>query len=225
MAGFERMPLDDGRLAGGGVAALRRDDADPLPADGIAGLRRIELPLPDGDYRIILMTRNFGVGSLTEPPFEAQIRVNGIPLIVDRRGPANRTPTALLTQGGIRAAGTGYRRMGGHLIGEVTAEATALHPDRQGGALVVEGRATNGRIVIELSGFGDAQSYLTGLIAERADRVSDLVLSEAALRSMLPPRVRIALETEILLAAAEAVQGIVPAAGQALESSAVVTPN
>ena len=225
MAGFERVPPDDRRLAGVGVAALRHGDGNPLLADGIAGLRRIELELPDGDYRIILMTQNLGLEKLTGLPFGAQVRVNGIPLIVDRRDPGEWTRAALLTRSGLRAAGAGYRRMGGHLIGEFADEVGTLYSAEQGGALVIEGRAVKGRIVIELGGFDNGQSYLTGLIAEPADRVSDLILSEEARRSLLPRQVRIALESEILLAAAEAVQGVAPAAGQVLESSDVVTPN
>ncbi len=225
MTGFERVPPDDRRLTGEGIAALARDGANPLLAEGIAGVRKIVLEVPDGDYRVILMTRDIGLRALTNLPFGTQVKVNGIPLIVNGRGPSSWVQSALLGRRDLRSVGTGFRQVGGHLIGDLAAEVGALYRDQLGGALLIEGRATGGRIVIELVGFGEEQSYLTGLIAERADKVSNLLLSERAQRSVLPQTVRIALETEILVAAAEAVEGLAPAAGQVLETRDVVTPN
>ena len=54
---------------------------------------------------------------------------------------------------------------------------------------------------------------------------STLLLSGPALNSIMPNDLRLALESEILLVAAEVVQGIAPAAGQALPGDDVVTPN
>jgi antitoxin component of RelBE/YafQ-DinJ toxin-antitoxin module len=94
-----------------------------------------------------------------------------------------------------------------------------------GGAIVLEGTARKGKIVIELRNFSNANSYLTGMIIERRSQLSDLFLSRSAAQSLIPFDVRIALETELLLVAAETVQGIAPAAGQAFESENVVTAN
>lgn len=225
MPGFERISPDDKRLSGSGIAALRRSDENPLLTDGIAGLRRIDLDLADGKYRVILMTQNFGVPDLVLTPFGREVRVNGIPLIVRRHGPPTWLSYALLARSNVRQASGGLNKAGGYLSGDVSAEVADLLPRQQGGAIVVEGETIRGKIAIELTGFDKTQSYLTGLIVEPLDEPSDLVLSNSARNRLIPLELRIALETEILLAAAEIVQGIAPAAGQAIESDVVVTPN
>lgn len=225
MPGFERVVPGDRRLSGTAIAALRRDDDNALFTDGIAGVRKIQLNLPDGDYRIVLMTQNFGVPDLVRNPFGQEIRINGIPLIVMRHGPPKWLPYAFLVRGRIRLAGGGMKRVRGYLAGDVNGELDTLLPRQQGGAVVVEGTAVRGKLSIELAGFENSQSYLTGLIVEPAKEPSDLVLSDVARDRIVPLALRIALETEILLVAAEAVQGIAPAAGQAFESEDVVTPN
>lgn len=225
MPGFERISPGDPSLFGTGVAALRRGDANPLLTDGIAGLRKIHLDLPDGKYRVILMTQNFGVPDLVRNPFGQEIRINGIPLIVMRHGPPTWLSYALLARRNARPARGGLNKVRGYLSGDVSGEIDALLPGQQGGAIVVEGAAIGGKISIELAGFDKTQSYLTGLIIEPLDEPSDLVLSNSARNHIIPLELRVALETEILLVAAEIVQGIAPAAGQAIESDVVVTPN
>lgn len=146
-------------------------------------------------------------------------------LIVNGDGPASWLDHALLGQSSVRQASGAFDQTGGFLTGDVDGEAGALYRTQQGGAIVLEGVAQNGKMVIEFSNFGGANSYLTGLIVEPPEKLSDLMLSRAALDSVIPLDARIALETEILLVAAETVQGIAPAAGQAFESDTVVTAN
>ncbi|MBT5048831.1 MAG: hypothetical protein HOM58_10035 [Rhodospirillaceae bacterium] len=225
MPGFRRIAPDDHRLSGTGIAALRRSDENALLTDGIAGLRKINLDLPDGEYRIILMTQNFGVPSLVRNPFGREIRINGIPLIVMRHGPSTWLSHALLARDNVRSARGGVSNVRGYPVGDVRAEVAALLPAQQGGAIVVEGTSIGGKISIELAGFNKTQSYLTGLIVERLKEPSDLVLSDSARSLIIPLELRLALETEILLVAAEIVQGIAPAAGLAIPGDDVVTPN
>lgn len=225
MAGFEHVAPKDSRLSGSGIAALRGTAENALLGDGIAGLRKIKLDLPDGDYRIILMTQNFGVPNLVRNPFGEEIRINSVPLIVMRHGPPTWLSYALLTGSHTPQAHNHLRRVRGYLSGDVRQDIHGLLNRQQGGAIVVEGTARRGKISIEMTGFDQTQSYLTGLIVERLDEPSSLLLSDRALQSVMPNELRLALETEILLVAAEIVQGIAPAAGQALPSSDVVTPN
>jgi hypothetical protein len=225
MPGFERVIPDDKRLLGDEMAGRFQASRNSFLADGISGVRKIELDLSDGDYRIILMTRNVEDPGLATLPFGGEVRINGVPLIVNGRGPANWLDHALLDRSGVRLASGAFDRAGGFLTGNVGREAAALFQPQQGGAIVLEGSAQDGKLVIELRNFGTANSYLTGLIVEPPDKVSDLMLSRSALESVIPLDVRVALETEILLVAAETVQGIAPAAGQAFESETVVTAN
>lgn len=225
MPGFERILPDDTRLAGEDLTGHLQSKQNSLLTDGVSGLRKIELDLPDGTYRIILMTQNSGDPALAELPFGREIRINGMTLIVNGEGPANWLDHALLGQSSVRLASGTFDRSGGFLTGDTDEEAGSLYVTQQGGAIILEGTAQNGKLVIELSNFGSADSYLTGLIIEPPDKVSDLMLSRAALNHVIPMAARIALETEILLVAAETVQGIAPAEGQALESDDVVTAN
>jgi hypothetical protein len=225
MPGFERVAPDDSRISGIGVAALGRADENALLTDGVAGIRRISLGLPDGKYRVILMTQNFGVDSLVRHPFGQEIRINGVPLIVMRHGPPRWLHYALLAHNRAVSASGGLKRVRGYGAGDVGARVKTLLPAQAGGGIVVEGAAVQGKMTIELRGFDNTQSYLTGLIVEPLNQPSDLVLSDAALNRIMPLELRIALETEILLVAGEIVQGIAPAAGQAIEGDDVVTPN
>ena len=225
MPGFERILPDDKRIAGDNLTAHLQNKQNSLLADGISGVRRIELDLADGNYRIILMTRNFGNPALAELPFGREVRINGMTMIVTRDGPANWLDHALLARSRVRLASGAFKRAGGYLTGDVAGEIGALYHTQQGGAIILEGVAHKGKMVIELRNFGRANSYLTGLIIEPPDKLSDVLLSRFALESVIPLDVRIALETEIFLVAAETVQGIAPAAGQAFESADVVTAN
>jgi hypothetical protein len=225
MPGFERILPDDKRIAGDDMTGHLQTRRNSLLTDGISGLRKIELDLADGNYRIILMTQNSGDPDLAQLPFGREVRINGMAMIVNGEGPANWLDHALLARSGVRLASGAFNRAGGFLTGDMDSEAGSLYQTQQGGAIVLEGAAQNGKLVIEFSNFGSARSYLTGLIIEPPDKVSDLMLSRTALNNVVPLDVRIALETEILLVAAETVQGIAPADGQAFESDAVVTAN
>lgn len=225
MPGFERVQPGDSRIAGDAMAGVAASARNALLADGIAGLRRIKLNLADGKYRIILMTQNAGDPALARLPFGREVSINGMTLIVNGDGPATWLDNTLLGDSGVRLAGGGYDRAGGFLTGAVDDEAGALYQAQQGGAIVLEGAARDGKLDIELGNFGGARSYVTGMIIETPDEVSDLMLSRNALNHVIPLDIRVALETEILLVAAESVQGIAPAAGQAFQSEAVVTAN
>jgi hypothetical protein len=225
MPGFERILPDDKRIGGSDITAHLQATQNPLLTDGISGLRKIELDLADGNYRIILMTQHLGTPNLARLPFGREVKINGMTLIVNGEGPANWLDRALLARSAVRLASGAFDQAGGFLTGDLDGEAGTLYPAQQGGAIVLEGAAHNGKMVIELGNFGNENSYLTGLIVEPPDRLSDLILSRNALNNVIPLDVRIALETELLLVAAETVQGIAPAAGQAFESDTVVTAN
>jgi len=223
--GFERIKPGDPRIAGDAMAGVAASGQNTLLKDGIAGLRRIKLNLAQGKYRIILRTQNAGDPALARLPFGREVSINGMTLIVNGDGPGSWLDNALLSDSGVRLAGGGFDRVGGFLTGAVDDEASSLYQAQQGAAIVLEGATRDGQLVIELGNFGGARSYVTGMIIEAPDRLSDLILSRNALNHVIPLDIRVALETEILLVAAESVQGIAPAAGQAFRSQAVVTAN
>ena len=94
-----------------------------------------------------------------------------------------------------------------------------------GVAIIIEGQSSDGKLVIELIGFKNDTTYLTGLIVEPLEQVSDVVLSSPALRKQISLRSRLSLEAKVLAAAAEAVSGIEPEAGKTLEDDKSATTN
>jgi len=62
-----------------------------------------------------------------------------------------------------------------------------------------------------LRGFATMDSYLTGMLVEPADSLSDVVLSGPVRRRLVSDVKRFDLEKEILSVAARAAEGLVPA--------------
>jgi len=76
-----------------------------------------------------------------------------------------------------------------------------------------------------LRGFKNDTTYLTGLIVEPLKQVSDVILSQPALRKQISLSSRLSLEARVLAAAAEAVSGLEPEAGQTVEEDKSATTN
>ena len=212
--GFERVPPGDPRIAGVDVDGLRRPSESPLLNDGVTGVQRIEVDLPDGEYRVILMTQDLGDRSLIANPFGTEIAVNGVGQSIAQPSPDFWVPGGLLTNNGasslLSQASAGP---GSFLTGVLAPQDNNIIQRQQGGALVVTAVVRNGKLIVELDGFQSAQSYLTGLIVEPVNEISELVLSQEASRTLRAPELRQALEEEILTAAAEVLADIDPAEG------------
>ncbi|MGB0630970.1 MAG: hypothetical protein ACPGRZ_09765 [Alphaproteobacteria bacterium] len=212
--GFERVPPGDPRIGGVDIDGLRRPSESPLLNDGITGIQRIEVNLPDGEYRVILMTQDLGDRSLIANPFGTEIAVNGVGQSIGQPSPDFWVPGGLLTNNGasslLSQASAGP---GDFLTGVLAPQDAGAIQRQQGGALIINAVVRNGKLIVELDGFQNAQSYLTGLIVEPVAETSELVLSEEASRTLRAPELRLALEEEILAAAAEVLADIDPAEG------------
>tara|TARA_Y100001936_G_scaffold254157_1_gene325941 strand:- start:23740 stop:24084 length:345 start_codon:yes stop_codon:yes gene_type:complete len=113
----------------------------------------------------------------------------------------------------------------GFLPGDLSRTFRSQSLRQVGGAIIIEGQSTDGKLVIELFGFKRDTTYLTGLIVEPLKEVSDVVLSQPALRKQVSLRSRLTLESQILSAAADAVDGIIPDAGKSFEDENSATTN
>tara|TARA_R110000787_G_scaffold8786_18_gene30169 strand:- start:3710 stop:4894 length:1185 start_codon:yes stop_codon:yes gene_type:complete len=225
MPGFERVVAGDSRISGDGINALRRPEENPLLADGLAGISKIEVNVPNGRYRIVLMTQNLNDKGLTQYAFGQVVLINGVPIQIGENDPESWLPEAMLSNPDIAEVSGGPGNGGSFLTGSSQGRASSLFLRQQGGAIILEGVATGGKLTIELRGFGGAKSYMTGLIVEPLEQVSSILLSETARRSVVPTDTRVALESQILEAAASAVEGIVPAEGNPNEDPLSQTPN
>jgi len=211
--GFTKVTPNDPRLSGLNLAGLRRPLDQPLAASGIVGIQRINLQVAAGDYRLVLMTQQLGDAAMMENPFGRSLRINGVPILVGHSDPAQWIGGAVLTERGAQLVSGGGQTIGGFLSGQFDPAASTLIAQQQGGALVIEVRAPDGKVQIEMSGFGRARSYVTGLLLEPKSRESDLVLQGSTFDAILPLDVRLALEGQILAAAAAVLEQVAPAEG------------
>lgn len=198
--GFERTLVSDPRLQGTNMRPVRRPGDSDLLSDGIRGIEKITLNVPDGSYRIILMTQNLGESKLMESPFGREVKVNDSAVAVSDDLPQSWIDEGVLTS---RGADLVTREGGAHKLVE----------QQDAGFLVVEAAAVNGQLVIELKGAGSSGTYLTGLIVEPQNQPSSLVLSDTASQIVKEYEQRELLQVAILERAAEVLTDISPAAG------------
>tara|TARA_R110002072_G_scaffold10523_11_gene48902 strand:+ start:1554 stop:2732 length:1179 start_codon:yes stop_codon:yes gene_type:complete len=214
--GFERVLPNDGRIGGAALDGLRRPADNELLNDGIAGVERIEVDLPDGEYRVILMTQNLGDNRLMANPFGSRIAVNGAALTVNQPSPDDWVKDAVFSNRGLQNT-AGQTAQGPGAKGFISGDLGKFDPARiqrqAGGAIIIQAVVRGGKLIIELGGFNNARSYLTGLMVEPAAETSDLVLSREAAETLAPPELRLALEENILAAAADVLADVDPAQG------------
>ena len=224
MDGFTRVVPGDQRVSGERVAALRRPEDSALLADGLAGVKTITVDVPVGNYRIVLMTQDLG-DPRNSAPLGRQIRVNKIPFLVVGGDSSQWTRDALLSGASTSLDRRGLQVASGYLSGDLSDVLRRQQLTQVGGAIIIEGQSSNGKLVIELIGFKRDTTYLTGLVIEPLNLLSDVVLSRPALKKQVSLQSRLSLEAQVLSAAAEAVDGIEPEAGKTLEDDKSATSN
>lgn len=203
MPGFERVAPGDSRIEGQ-VESLRSGNVGPLLSEGLSGISKIKLPLGPGEYRIILISGKSGGGKAGRFPFGRELRVNGVPVRIDGAGDGRWHYDALLL-GGDAASGD---------ADSLPEDGAQLFARQQAGALVLEAKTEVNELVVEFTGLDGAPTYLTGLLVERLDGPSNILLSRSAREAIVPLRQRLELEADLLEEAARAVEGIAPALGQ-----------
>ncbi|HEY5719864.1 MAG TPA: hypothetical protein VIW02_05740, partial [Gammaproteobacteria bacterium] len=163
--GFQ--PLGPGHPALGGakVHAVRRPGSDALLSDGLVGVRRLQLPLADGRWRISLWLDDPGEWDAIPHPLARVVRLNGR-VVTDRRSdPA----------GWIAA-----RYLAGRAAEAVLAgDAWALHGRGRGGRVDATLEVRGGRgLTVELDGDGFRATHLAALLAAPQDGTAALAAVE-----------------------------------------------
>ena len=103
---FVHIRPNDKRISSRDITAHFQISANSLLADGIFGMRRIELDLADGKYRIILITRNLGDFTLSNLPFGREVRINGMtPIVSGRGGIVRSSPEAVCDWQAVLSSG------------------------------------------------------------------------------------------------------------------------
>ena len=75
--GYERVTPSDARVEGDDMSGLRRPVDSPVVAHGLTGIRKFRTAVPNGRYRIMLITDDLGDWSAVPRPFGNQVSVNG----------------------------------------------------------------------------------------------------------------------------------------------------
>jgi hypothetical protein len=216
-SGFGRAAPGDERL-GGTLTPLTRPNESGMQSDGIFGTQSINIPLPNADpgpYRIIMATRDMPDVSQPNAYFGRELLINGAPALLRANTPPEWLSLAMLTSDrtGLSDAATAS----GDTIRVVnfSADDVAMANRQRGGVVVTEAYAVDGVITIALR--STAPTYLTGLLLERADTLSNIVLSPEARLTVLSIEQRLALEAEIMALAAALLEEIATAAGPPTE--------
>jgi hypothetical protein len=142
-ANFESIAPKDPRVTGKDVRGLRRPETAPLLGSGISGVQSVQLKMPNGQYRIILVTGNTGIPSLATAPFGQDVAVNGQSFHVAGGGSPD-TWQGLITLGnsGVNALGSDT-----------------------GGAIVLMGTVTDGVLEVDLNG-APGTTFLAAMVIE-----------------------------------------------------------
>lgn len=192
--GFERV-LPNNPMLSGNVHGLRRPgDEAGLLSGGVAGVKKIDVKLPDGEYRITLMTEALGDAALTLAPFGNMVDANGQPVSI-LGAPPNQWSNSMM----LNSAGGG------------AAEGS------NGGGITFVVRVVGGQLKLDFNFAGgnpqNLQTYLTGMVIEPAAQPSIFARTPDA-PPIAPPNTATQLRTESNLLASILNKVTEPAAGQ-----------
>ncbi|MFM2129128.1 MAG: hypothetical protein RL477_674 [Pseudomonadota bacterium] len=196
-SGFRRVLPNDPMLAGRQMQAIRRpgEEADIL-GDGVTGVERISVDMPDGEYRVTLMTESTGDATTSLAPFGEKIVANGKSIGVSQATPDNWLKQSVLSTKGLGGFQTAT--------------------ERQGGAVTVTVRVTGGKLNLgfDMGGGDSLKTYLTGMIVEPANRPSVFnALPEMRSALFTPPETQTRYESQIASSIADLLERTTPNAG------------
>lgn len=169
-AGFTKVTTNDPRLVTAGGRTLRRPEGTQLQTDGVINVRQFQTGLPNGEWRVTLISDDLGPDLGPGGPFGAELRLNDTVVPITGGNRDQWIPVARV--------GTGAGNTDGSPIGGIVQTIVTVN---------------NGRLIID---FGAGTGvYLTGLVLQPADepnivRFSREAASFETLRTAQSNRVR-----------------------------------
>jgi hypothetical protein len=171
--GFQPILPRDPRLTGQNLRAIRTPRDGSILQAGIFGPQSLSLPMPNGSYRIILLTGEAGIPGAIKTPFGRQVKVNQHSFDVAAARPDNSLPAAVLAAGNGALAAIG-------------------------GGLILYADITTGRLDLEFVN-PEGETYLCSVILEPMAEPS-LLSGSPYVRALLDPKQH---QTDIAEALAE----------------------
>jgi len=149
MNGFERLTVDSPLLTGKFLNAVHRPMGDDLLIDGIKGIERLNIPVPNGNWLVVLWTEDLGEWEYLPHDLHRQVKVNGTKLI-----DLNLNPQEFINQYYLAGYPKNYKP------GDT---AWDLFGTRRGGRVSTSLKVDKQAIIIEMSGDGATAQYLAGI--------------------------------------------------------------
>ena len=158
--GFIKVSPRSEWVKGGQMAAMRRPEGAALLRDGLVNVRRINLPVPDGEYRVMVMTDDVGVTENNMSPFGENMKINGARIRMPEVDPKAWVDTAFLAEPNEYFGQEGDR----------AAESVRRRPSAQtrttGGVTLVHAVVEGGQLSITFDKNQGFNTYVTGVIVE-----------------------------------------------------------
>ncbi len=195
--GFERVQPNDPRMRGGQMQGVRRPgDGANILSGGITGVEGMQLDVPDGEYRVILMTEALGDAAVSLAPFGQQLVANGNTLNIFNTEPEDWLRQAVLSTRGLDGASD--------------------QGNRQGGAITLTVRVQGGKLIMDFRMAGAEQllrTYLTGLIIQPIEQPPLLARTPDADWGQRPVDQNARNEAQVAQAISELLQDVEPSGG------------
>ena len=166
MTGFRRVDItEDAFLTEDGtpqeLQTVRRPNGDPLLVDGVANVREVTLPAPNGRYRVVILSNDFGDSAQFGRPFGEELEVNGVATRIANTQPDEWMDSIALTN----ARGTDVQAGNFQFI----------DPNQRGGAIVIDTVVSGGQLRIKFKARPGRSTLLSGIVLEPSDDADSIL--------------------------------------------------
>jgi hypothetical protein len=107
MPNFQHVTSNDKRLGGADRRALRRPSKNDLLSDGVVNVKKFTANIPNGKWRVVLLTDNLGIGTGMKHPLGKEININGNGTKIAQTDPASWLSNGVLSGHKVEVARTG----------------------------------------------------------------------------------------------------------------------
>ncbi|MDP6344118.1 MAG: hypothetical protein QF578_14575 [Alphaproteobacteria bacterium] len=171
MPQFQHVTAKDKRLSGPKPRAMRRPSGDQLLADGIVNVRKFTADVPNGKWRVVLLTDDVGVGRELSRPLGRSVQVNESTMTIAQNSPDDWLDEAFLSGDTVKVGGaTGKKKPPpAQRLGTGT-----------GGMVISEIEISDGKLIVALEPAKAGSTYLTAIIVEPLDEKTNVALKDEA---------------------------------------------